>query len=75
MGSRSTGFLIGALAEKGILVHPSFIDPGASELKIVLTNLSPESILINADSPIAEIIFLPTLLPTIIEAETVKYGF
>ena len=75
IGSRSTGFLIGTLAEKGILVHPSFIDPGASELKIVFTNLSSESILINADSPIAEIMFLPTLLPTIIEAETVKYGF
>ena len=75
VGARSTGFLTGTLAEKGILVHPSFIDPGASELKIVLTNLSSDSILINADSPIAEIIFLPTLLPTIIEAETVKYGF
>ena len=32
VGSRSIGLLTGVIADKGVLVHPTFIEPGAEEL-------------------------------------------
>ena len=74
VGARSAGLLIGTLATKGVLVHPTTIDPAAAELNIVFTNLNPAPILIEANFPVAEIIILPTLLPRFIKAENLKYG-
>ena len=72
VGARSSGFLVGALATKGVLVHPTLIEVGALELNIVFTNLNSTTISINSSTPVATIIFCPTLLPRLVEAE--KYG-
>ena len=74
VGSRSIGLLTGVIANKGALVHPTFIEPGAEELKITITNLTSTPVLIDADFPIAEITFLPVLIPVATEAEVIKYG-
>ena len=74
VGTRSAGLLIGTLPTEDVLIHPTTIDSGAAELKIVFTNLTPASILIDASFPVAEIIILPTLLARIIKEETLKYG-
>ena len=74
VGARSSGLLTGALASKGVLVHPEFIQLGTSELKITFSNLTPSSISILNEEPVAKIIILPTFQPRFIEATTLKYG-
>ena len=75
IGVRATGLVFGSLGSTGILVHTTTIDPGATELKITLSNLTTSPILIDADFPVAQILILPTLLPRFIETETINYGF
>ena len=75
VGSRSIGLLTGVIANKGALVHPTFIEPGTEELKITITNLTSVTILIDAGLPIAEITFLPVLIPIATEAKVIKYGY
>jgi len=75
VGSRSIGLLTGVIANKGALVHPTFIESGAEEIKITITNLTSVTILIDAGLPIAEITFLPVLIPIATEAKVIKYGY
>ena len=63
------------IANKGALVHPTFIESGAEEIKITITNLTSVTILIDAGLPIAEITFLPVLIPIATEAKVIKYGY
>ena len=75
--ARATAVVYGrsSVISLGILVHSGVIDPGYSEsLKIVLSNLLPNPVVLDSKKAVAQIVLFPILAPRVLEAPTVKPG-
>ena len=58
---------------QGLLVHVGIVDPAFSEsLKVIVTNLTKDPILLLREIAVAQLVFIKTFSPQIKEIETIK---
>lgn len=67
--ARSVGVILShsSIASRGILIHSGIIDPDAEDLKITISNLTDDTLLLDNQNAVAQIIILPTYCPRVVE--------